>query len=301
MNSLKIAVGKGEAPTAAQHNGLLDFLRRQQLLSSIDSVGVARSFPHPFRVRVSRFEARDLATLNPASTWRIDVSEGAINDQVPTILYARAGDPRGWVPPDDYVMLKPGEAGYDSRWVERDLLDDLDDPPCLVVLDPGAITPVADFERVSDEQRPSVEGGAFCGAAEWEMELWRSHVVLSVSPIRASYFAAELPPPRLARYRLFTSARLPLPTYGASAGGWVELATLYFLRRPDEPENAEVHVRQKEWWALWSSIIQPGAELISIFDYAAQGVFAPPGFTDILRGQLQDDLAGAATVEFWTV
>lgn len=303
MNSLKIPVGRN-VPTADQHNRLLDWLRRQQLLSSIDSIGAVRSFPHPWRVRASRFDGADLATLNPASTWRIDVAPGVINDQVPTILYARAGDPRGWVPPPDYVLPQPGELSYDARWIERDLLDDPDDAPFLAISDPpvrNAETSEGEWRFIPEHLRPGIEQGAFCGEADWELELWRAHVLLSAVPFRANYFAAQLPPPRIVRYRLFTTPRRPAPTYGASAGGWLELATLYLLRDPASPETAELKVRQREWWPLWASIVQPGRELVSLFDAAAQGVIAPPGFTDILRGDLQDTLQGAMTAEFWTV
>jgi hypothetical protein len=303
LNELRIAEDAPPVPTAAQHNGVLDYLLAQRLCGLIVDPGSSRPFAHPWRVTARRWEApaSGRSPLDPDFTWRVDVAAGTVNDQLASILYARAGDPRGWVLPSDYVEV----AAPDPRWVERDPLDDLENPPCLVLRDPpilGAVTGDAgDFTRIEDAVRPSLEAGAFCGEDDWALELWRAHVILSASPLRATIFAAELPPPRLVRYRLYTTPKRPTPIFAARAGGWLELATVYLLRDPDAPEDAQIRIRQREWWNLWAVISQPGAELVNIFDTAARDLPVPDFFTDILRGELQDVLAGASTVHFWSV
>jgi hypothetical protein len=149
--------------------------------------------------------------------------------------------------------------------------------------------------QVPDWQRILLENGAFCSAEDWDVELWRASVLLTASPIQASFFAAQLPPPRLAKSRLYTSGALPAPNYGASAGGFVELATLYLLRDPKDPlGTAGIQVRQREFYGFWATILQPGGDLITDLQTAGGG------FVNLLANELQNTLQGAASTEIWT-
>lgn len=308
LDKLRIQPGDSPIPAAWKQNGVLDELLAARMLGYVALPEPATPIPHPWRVSVARFEPPEeyAGPLDPAATWALTVAAGVINDTLPSILYQRTADPRGWTLLDDYATPQLGEPGYDPRWIERDALDDFDAPPFLILRDPptsGATLVQGDFTQITDAQRPGIEGGAFCGEDTWELELWRAHVLLTATPLRATFFAAELPPPRLTRYRLATSPAKPSPNFGASAGGWIELATLYLLRDPAVPEDVALLVRQREFWLVWAVVAQPGGGLVDIFDTAADlppGIL-PPGFTDLLRADLEDTLAGAATAEFWTV
>jgi hypothetical protein len=256
-------------------------------------------------VTATRFDPPPQSTLPAESTWRIDIAAGVINDQLPTILYLRQSDPRGWVLGPDYVETEKPRIG--DVFVERDALDDADDPPFLVVSDPPTTTVSSptvrpDFVRVPDAQRPALEAGAFCSEEDWTLDLWRASVILTAAPIRSSYFAAELPAPSAVKFRLYTSGAKPVATFAASSGGWLELATLYLLRDPKDPlGTAEIRVRQREFYPFWNMTLQPGGQLVTLLDAAAQVFSGPPGFADLLRNQLEDTLSGAASSEFWTV
>lgn len=302
LDDLLIKPGSSPFPTAAQNNGLVRALERERLLGIIAQLGDPPAFPHPWKVRASRFEPPAGSPLKPGKAWRVDIAAGTINDTLPTLLYLRKDDPRGWKAPDDYLTLQPGEKGYDSRWIERDLLDDPADPPCLVLNDPDPKIP-PDFTKVSDTLRNTIEAGAFTGEDTWELELWRAHVILSATPFRAAIFDGSLPPPRLAKYRLYSTPARPAATVGAQAGGWVELATLYLLRDPDAPDDAQLLVRQREFWPLWSQVVQPGTDILDPFGPDGTGLFG--GLDDLLfeiaQEEIEEILADAATVEFWTV
>jgi hypothetical protein len=69
----------------------------------------------------------------------------------------------------------------------------------------------------------------------------------------------------------------------ARAGGTFLLATLYLLRDPTKPEDATLLRRQHEWWPLWATIAQPGADLASL------GI------------ELRVNLDETASIEAWTV
>ena len=301
---LRIQSGRGPTPTAAQHNGLLDLLRREVLLGSIFTAGDAKAFPHPWQVRAARFAARERATLDPAVTWAITVAPGAVNDVAPSLLYRRTGDPRGWTPPVGYAEPFPAPG---SPWVEREADDDAHDPPHLYLLDPpaspepAAIPETLSFSRIPDVRRLALEAGAFCGAADWELELWRAHVILTATPIRAERFAAELPAPRLKRYRLQAVRALPSSGWSGTAGGWLELATIYLLRPPGDPTAAELRIKQRAWWDLRAAIVQPGNELIGILDSTA--TFDPTAglLADLYHAETENTLADVAHTEFWSV
>lgn len=306
LDRLLIPSGDPPVPPAWKQNELLKHLRRQRLLGLVASFGPVEKFPHPWQVTARRFEPpeNNLSTLDPDSTWSIFINAGVINDELVTMLYLRNQDPRGWVMPKDYVAPVIGDADYDPRWLERDSLDDPDDPPFMVISDPpptGRSSTNADFSQIADLARPGIERGAFCGEDSWELELWRAHVILSATPFRANSFNASLPPPRLVKFRFSVLPALPGASYGASSGGWLELATLYYLRDPEEPEDAQIVVRPQETWPLWTVIAQPGGDLVNILDSAASGSVLPPGFAEVLEGELQDDLQGAARPLFWNV
>lgn len=301
---LRIPPDRGPYPTAAQHNGLLDVFRREILLGSVFTAGDAKAFPHPWQVRAARFEPRPAATLDPAVTWAFTVAPARINDLAPSMLYRRTGDPRGWVPPPGFTEPFPDLA---SPWLEREADDDPDDPPHLYLLDPpaspdpNAIPDTLSFTRIPDERRPGLEAGAFCGASDWEMELWRAHVILTATPLRAERFAAELPAPRLRRYRLQALRALPSARWAGTAGGWLEVATIYLLRPPGDPAGAELRIKQRVWWDLWAVIVQPGKELIGILD--SVGTFDPTAglLLDLYRAETENTLSDVAHTEFWTV
>lgn len=313
LDSLLIQPGQWPWPTAEKQNALLAHLLRNRFLSAVDRLRKPPGFPHPWDVSVSRIEERPGLTLPPERTWRVDIRPGTMNDVLPTMLYRRRDDPRGWTLPDDFAAPVVGDKDYDPVWIERDLLDDADDPPFLTVRQPGEKDEPHDMLKVPDAQRPE----AFMDEISWDLELWQSHVLLSASPIAvAGVQSAAFPPPRLGRYRHYVSPRLPSPTFGARTGGWVELATLYLLRDPKEPELAEMFVRQREFWPLWAAIVQPGADLpeliraqpmdlvtgLPLADFAiATGNALNQIFADLALAQLESSLESATSLELWTV
>lgn len=308
LEKLLIQPGESPVPTAEKQNEVLAHLLANRFAGVVDGLRSPKGFPHPFQVSASRLdEAREGMTLPLGRTWRVDIRPGAVNEILPSILYRRKADKRGWSMPGGYVTKSADD------WIERDVLDDLDDPPFLAVVapKPGERT-TSDFRIVPDAERPD----AFCGEAEWELELWSAHVLLSASPLRSEVMSAAYPPPRLARYRLYTAQQLPGPTFGARSGGWFEVATLYFLRDLAAPELAELFVRQREFWPLWAAIVQPGADLPATVHYdplnVQTGLPVADGFlaaadaanqliADAALQQLESTLEGATSVEAWTV
>lgn len=305
LDRLRIPASQGDVPTAAQHNGLLAELLRNRIVGFIPDEDESFSFRHPWKVRVSRFEERSGSSLDVEKTWRVDVACGTLNDEPPRIPYRREKDPRGWTMPADYVA--PDLAAPGSAWIDRDVCDDLDDPPFLVVRE------LQDFTRIEDDARLAVEGGAFCSAADWELDLYRAHVVLSATPLVINT-ALNLPPPSLKRVRLYVTRSLPAAVI-ANAGVAFELATLYLLHDPRDAASSQLRPRQRETWPLWTEIVRPGADLPAVI--AGTGTTAPQtgvgdlftggvgGLTDLnaelAAGRLEEILAGAATVEAWTV
>lgn len=310
LGKLLINPGENPVPTAEKQNGILDHLLKNRFAGVVDGLREPRRWPHPWRVIATRMdEAREGMTLPVGRTWRVDVRAGAINDVLPTILYKKTGDKRGWKLPTAY---SPAPAASEP-WIERDVLDDHEDPPFLAVVAPqNSGDKKSDFRKVPDNERPE----AFMGAAEWELELWSAHVLLSASPIRSESLSASFPPPRLARYRIYTSRQKPAATFGAKSGGWFELATLYFLRDPAAPELSEMFVRQREFWPLWAVIVQPGSEIPDMVQYspipASTGLPMADTFiagynaidqiiADAALAQIENSLEAATSVEAWTV
>lgn len=286
-------------PTAEQRKELHMHLLRNRLLSPGFTVPDPARFRHPFRVRVRRFQPPEggRAAFTADNAWEISIRSGAILDQLPSILYRREGDPRGWDLPKDYVESEP----VNSPWVERDLLDDPSNPPILVVRDPDeAAAKSPDFTRIADKDRLAIEGGAFCSEADWGLELWRAHVVLTARPFRQSWQSVSLPAPRLNRFRLYTLRSRP--SISAAAGATFELATLYLLRDPQSPASARLKVRQHEWWGLWTTIVQPAGGLPALIGGLADG---QGGINDLLAqlasAEIEETLSAAATIEAWTV
>ncbi len=317
-SALLIPPGAPPIPTAAQRNGLAALLRRCNLRATVDRKPDAKPFPHPWKVTPSRLEISDGMTI-PDGTWRFDVRPGFINDLPPPILYRRKSDPRGWTPPGGYV--ESGDTSAD--WVERSCLDDTEDPPYLVRRPAPSIVSMrsipstpSDWALIADTDRRAIEDGAFCGEADWELELWRAHVLLSGAPLDATFYGAQFRPPALKTFRLYASSHLPSASFGAASGGWLELATLYLLRDAKSPDEAAVRIRQRVFWNLWAVIVQPGADIpgeisapvistntgLGFADTFAQGINAAnQSFADLALQQLQSTLEGASSVQFWTV
>jgi hypothetical protein len=238
-------------------------------------------------------EGQTAAKFTAEDAWQLTIHPGTILDRIPTILYQRKDDPRGWTVPEGYVE----DPASTSPWIERDLLDDPIDPPILVLRDP----PAGDFTRIADTDRLALESGAFCSEADWQRELWRAHVILSARPYRQAWQSIALPPPTLNRFRITAARALP-PATDAASGATFELATLYLLRDPSAPEAAELKVRQREWWSLWTAIVQPLADLPGEISNLGDG---QGGLNDLIAqlsgARIEETLAGTATVEAWTV
>jgi len=305
LDHLRIAPAQGELPTAAQHNGLLDQLLRNRFAGFLPDEDKTLRRRHPWKVRVARFTERPGAAFNPDTTWRVDVACGTLNDGLALIPYLREGDPRGWQMPAGFVH--PDLAAPSSPWIDRDGCDDLDDPPFLVARE------LQDFVRIEDRARRGIEDGAFCSAADWELELYRAHVILSATPLVINT-VPNLPPPALKRVRLYVSRSLPTAVI-AEAGIAFELATLYLLRDPRDPANAQLRPRQRETWPIWTDIVRPGADLPGLIGALGVGAVQTGvgdnftgdvgGLTDLIAdlnaGRLEEILSGSATVEAWTV
>lgn len=320
MSLQSLYVRAGDQPSASRRDALIRHLRRQMFTGVTFTDGPVIPFAHPWRITADRFTPPEggKATLTADAAWRLDIRAGTINDEIPTLLYRRENDPRGWTPGDDFAMPVKGDKDYDPTFIERDLLDDLDDPPFLALKDPPRIQPATDADKLSrdfslvpDENRPDV----FMGAADWEKELWVAHVLLSATPLTVGIFEPAAPP-RLKRYRLYSVPRLPTAAFGALAGGWLELATIYLLRDPQSMEDVEVRIRQREWWPLWSIIVTPGADILAsvtsqpidlvtglpFADAAVAGANeANALLADMARAQIAGILEGASSVEWWTV
>jgi hypothetical protein len=294
--------------TAEELNALARFLAECRLLDlPTPSVISHHAAEHHWETTVRRLES------DPAQ-WAVSIGPGLINDELAAIPYRREGDPRGWTPPPGYAAPQPGEPQYSAAIIERDLLDDLDDPPWLLAFAPR------DFDLVPRAQWPP----HFAFAADDDLagaDLWRSHVLLSVKAI-APPFLADITAPLFARPRLYLAAQLPSLNYAASAGGWVEIATLYLVRAASgNPEEDQLIVQQQEFWSLWNMLIQPGQNLLAEVDVA--GSIATPsfgglglGFADSFaqqqaaanaalvaatRGALEQTLFQSEWVEYWTV
>jgi hypothetical protein len=290
LDHLRIPPNGSPFPPAAKHNALLDHLCRQTLAGLTIIPGAVRSPSHPWKVTARRLDPPPNgahSALDPATTWRLDIEPGVINDTLPSILYRRQSDPRGWTKPGTYIEETP----LDPNFIERDLLDDINDPPFLVLTDPtiGA-SKSPDFTLLSDFARPL----ALRSADYAPFDIWRAHVLVSAAPVSASYFPPSLPPPRLQRYRLVTSPALPVQSFAAQAGGWLELATVYFLRDPSSPEDARLQIVPQEFYAVWSAIAQPGQDI-------SQAINEFDGLTFTVLGgyQIDDLLSESASVEFW--
>ena len=247
-------------------------------------------FPHPWRVTSRR---PDIGGLDAGRAWRFDIEPGAINDACPAIPYRRKGDPRGWKGPSTGAAI-----------VDRELIDDPTDPPWLLAMAPSARAKTADDFTLRPK---STWPDYFAYEADDELkdaELWRAHVVLSALPLRSAALDPLLPAPALRRFRLYVTRRLPAIA-AADAGGWVELATLWLLRTDrTQPDADQMHVEPKEFWPLWSAIVQPGADLVSSLDEITKDV-GQGGvnqlLADLVRDDVAEDLVGAAFVSFWTV
>jgi hypothetical protein len=290
LDHLRIPPNGSPFPPAAKHNALLDHLCRPD---------PGRPHHHPRRgaIAVSPVEGHSPSPrssaqwrpqrLGPRHYMRLDIEPGVINDTLPSILYRRQSDPRGWTKPGTYIEETP----LDPNFIERDLLDDINDPPFLVLTDPtiGA-SKSPDFTLLSDFARPL----ALRSADYAPFDIWRAHVLVSAAPVSASYFPPSLPPPRLQRYRLVTSPALPVQSFAAQAGGWLELATVYFLRDPSSPEDARLQIVPQEFYAVWSAIAQPGQDI-------SQAINEFDGLTFTVLGgyQIDDLLSESASVEFW--
>lgn len=313
LDALRIRPGELPWPTAEKQNALLAHLVRNRFLNVVDRLLPPKGFAHPWDVSVSRLEDRAAMKLPSVRTWRADVRAAGINDVLPTMLYRRADDPRGWSLPDDFAAPVKGDSDYDPVWIERDVLDDAEDPPFLALRAPGKNDEPHDMTKVPDAERED----AFKDEASWALELWRAHVLLTASPLAVvGLQSAAFPPPRLARYRLAVAARLPSPTFGARTGGWFELATLFLLRDPQAPEDAEMFVRQREFWPMWAAIVQPGADIpglvtnqpldlvtgLPLADFAIATANATNQIlADLALAEIEQILEGTSSVEAWTV
>ena len=304
LNHLKIPVAQGNRPSALQHNGLVKALLRSRMLGVIPRFGAPTPYPHCWRVTADRFEATKTSKLDPKTTWRLDVTAGTVNDGLAAIPYLRDQDPRGWVQPPDYTAASTSSSNL-TAWIDRDSLDDLDNPPFLVIRDPSVnATSSNEWTYIPDNLRPHLEGGAFCGADDWKLELWRAHVLLSAVPLKTYWLAGALTPPALKRYRLYTAGVKPGISFAAQSGGWLEIATLYLLRDPkakDPIATGEIRVRQRVFWPLWVTIVQPGGALLDATQTSLQGIDYLTGlFTAPSEAGLISTLQSSASVEWWT-
>lgn len=245
---------------------------------------------HEWRVKPSRLEDRE------NRKWRLDITPGFINDAVPTILYLRENDPRGWVMPLDYPAPRQGERGFHPTMVDRDLLER--DTPWLLVQSPSEPTGNTDWTPVPDNQRIPF----FQTAEMWEKKLYSGHVILSAAPLKPNFGPYTNPAPALVQYRLFHTPRPPVRTFGARLGGWIELAKLWLVRDEDEdPARDEIKVQPREKTSLAAAIVEPGKEVLDIFDLLARDGGVVGLFASLAQSQLETEFEAAASVEFWTV
>lgn len=228
--------------------------------------------------------------------WRVDVLPGFINDEVPTMIYLRANDPRGWVMPDGYPAPKEGEKGYSATTVDRELIE-AERPWLLVTVpQPGEHSGNGDWEAVADGNRIDF----FRTEEMWRLELFSSWVILTASALRPSFLPLNYPAPSLARYRVCSSKSRPSAAFGTRVGGWIPLARLWLTRDEQDPQTDRVYVEQKEFFSLGSAIVQPGTELIDVLEpLQSDPLLGGPASWAI--ADLNSSLDSAASVEFWTV
>jgi len=259
--------------------------------------------PFEWKVSAARFDER--------LKWKLFIGPGFINDSVPSISYLKKDDPRGWEKPSDYPEPKPGESGYSEHFIDRDLLEE--DPPFLLVEAPQAASGNEDFSPVADSARIPY----FQTAEMWEKTIFRAHVILVAAPLRATFFPASLPPPPLARYRLAAVPRPLSRSFGALAGGWVEIARLFLVREEkDGPAGDRLLVQQREFHNLAASIVRPHQEFAAgpistqsfggigagLADSFAMGMAdSYNAFVSQVQAEIDNILFTTASVEFWTV
>jgi len=162
-----------------------------------------------------------------------------------------------------------------------------------------AIAPEGDalhsFTAVGDAQRPEL----FRTAAMWERDLFVAHVVISAQPSHLAFYFPGLPQ-RLRRFRYFVGKRPPV-TYGAGspAGGIITIARLWLVReKNDDPAADQLHVEQIVCRCLASTVVTPHFELP---EFTELGIGFIDALRDIVQQNLDNTLADAASVEFWSV
>ncbi len=317
LSHLLIPGGQGPFPTDWQHNGVLDHLLKCRWLAALDRLSEPKGYPHPWDVTVRRFEAPEgaHATLDADTTWSVFIRPGVVNDLEPVITYRRAGDPRGWAPPAGYTeVIRRGQSDYDPVYIDRELFDDSDDPPFLVLRAPAKKAKTADdFRLLGEAERPD----CFRGEDTIDYEVWQASVILSAAALRPEWFVTvAFPPPKLKRFRCYTVKQLPGFNFGGRDGGWRELATLYFLRDPAQPEDAALFVRQREFFPLWSQVVQPGANIPALIGDPTINLTTGLGFADTAvagynefatilannaRAELENQLRELAHAAWWSV
>jgi len=278
----KLRSGDPADISAADLNWLVDWANRSRKLDARYSQGDHKAFQHPWKVRTSRCDEIDRG-------WRVDVCAGIINDIVPSILYRRRDDPRGWKCPEDYVESPAkGERGWSADWVERDPLDDLDDPPWLLIVapEPGATADPA-WTLVPKERWPLF----FSSQDELaDAQIFRAYVMVSQNTrqnvIASGTWLRGMKPPPMNKFRVGTLPARPMLSF-TLAGVWLDLATLWLVRsEPDHPDSDALYVQQNEFWPSWSAQIKPSALDL---------------YPEIIQGELDLIYDAAATVVNWTV
>jgi hypothetical protein len=278
--------------SAADLNWLVTWANRSRKLDARYGRGVNTPFPHPWKVQASRCAEIERG-------WRLDVAAGVVNDIIPGILYRRKDDPRGWEMPEDYVESPAkGELGWNADWVERDLLDDLNDPPWLLMVSPA----------LGSKADPA---WTFIPRARWipyfaaqvgmeNAQIFRAFVMVSQdtrrSAIASGTWLRGMKPPAVNKFRIGTLPARPgmsLPL----AGVWLELATLWLVRPdPDAPEADAVYVQQAEFWPAWCVQVKPSLDL-----GAGIGVPAVDMLLDMVQRDVDLLFDRSATVMNWTV
>ena len=294
-----------------EYNGLVAEAARRQILRGPkwESPGGGK---HHWKTRTARFG-------EDPRQWRVSVEPGTVNDHPAVITYLRNGDPRGWTMPDDYARKDEAARFYgnDFAIVDRRLTE-RQDPPFLLAETPAAIdeNDAGDFERVpDDERRPE----SFRTRDTIERQLWKASVFVSATPARFSRVENRLHfplPTKNVRYRVGLASGLPRNPGGVvQAGGTHELARLFCLRTPGQPELDEVFVQQRCFWSLWTTNISPflaidalgavaGFPLIALGGVGAIGAATIAIGWDLLTDLVFREAAAGfqkpASVEFWT-
>ncbi len=279
-------------PSVRKWNALLDAVERRTVsLRGAFGGGQSEEFIHPFKVVTGRWDDMPDGVLFPESrTWRIGIAPGTVNDELVAITYRRVGDERGWEMPEGYPAPQPGEPGYGADFVDRALLDTEEEPPFLVIVTPtrgvlGDDSP-GGFAAVPDGSRPLF----FQTEEMWEKHLFRANVVLTADPGQARFYLPSVPV-ALKRFRCYVGA---LPGRGpAQTGGWLPIARLWMTRdESGDPESDEVYVQQLVFWCVGTGIA------LDTFTYPDPIVL--PEFTDLAQSAIDETLASAALVFFWT-